>query len=255
MDDQIVGRNPVLEALRSGRSIVKLLLAQGATEGSIRQIRALARERGIPMQEVGRARLDTISPHHQGVVAVVAARSYADLDDILARVREGGRDPLLLVLDGVQDPQNLGALVRIADAAGVQGVIIPERRATGLTATVAKVSAGAIEYVPVARVTNLVRTLQTLKEEGFWICGADVGADQAYHQAALTGPLAVVIGGEGRGLGRLVGEHCDFRVRIPMHGRVNSLNAAMAGAVLLFEVQRQRQMAHGSASAVVQSPE
>lgn len=241
-EEHIAGRNPVLEALRAGRPIHRLLVARGAMEGSIRQIRALARERGVPVQEVDRARLDALSGgvRHQGVVAVAAVREYASLDDILSRARAAGEDPLVLVLDGIEDPQNLGSLLRTSDAVGVHGVLIPERRAAGLTPAVAKVAAGAVEHVPVARVTNLPRAIAGLKEAGLWVCGATPGAPTVYHEARLTGPLAVVIGGEDRGLGRLVAEACDFTVRIPMRGHLNSLNAAVAGAILLYEVRRQR---------------
>lgn len=242
MEDRIVGRNPVLEALRAGRPIHKLLIARGATEGSVRVIRAQAREQGIPVQEVDRARLDELAgtPHHQGVVALAAARAYVDVDTILARARQRGEDPLVLILDGIEDPQNLGSLIRTADACGAHGVIIPARRAAGLTAAVAKASAGAVEWVPVARVTNLARTLEALKAAGLWICGTGPDAPTAYYEARLTGPLGVVIGSEGRGMHRLVAEKCDFTVRIPMKGQVGSLNAAVAGAVILYEVVRQR---------------
>lgn len=242
MSERIVGRNPVMEALRAGRPIHKLLVARGAQEGSIRQIRGLARERGILVQEVDRARLDELAAgqNHQGVVAQAAAREYATVDEILDRARERGEDPFVLLLDGIEDPQNLGSLLRTCDACGVHGVIIPERRSAGVTPVVAKVSAGAVEYVPVAQVTNLARTLDQLKAAGLWIVGADMDGRELHYQARLTGPLGVVVGGEGKGLGRLVGEKCDFKVRIPMRGQVNSLNAAVAGAILLYEVRRQR---------------
>jgi len=239
---QIEGRIPVLEALKAGREINKLLVAKGAKEGSIQEVLAAARRAGVVIQEVDRARLDAIAQgrNHQGVIALVAAHRYAGVDTILKRAQEAGEDPLVLVLDGIEDPQNLGSLLRTADAAGVHGVIIPERRAVGLTETVAKVSAGAVEYVPVARVTNLARTLDELKEQGLWVVGTHQDAPELYHQARLTGPLAVVIGSEGKGIGRLVAEKCDFMVRLPMLGHVSSLNAAVAGAVLLYEIRRQR---------------
>jgi 23S rRNA (guanosine2251-2'-O)-methyltransferase len=239
---QIEGRNPVLEALRAGRSINKLLVAKGSREGSIREVLALAREKGVLVQEVERARLDTLASGraHQGVIALVAAHRYYEVDEILARAKEKGEDPLILILDGIEDPQNLGSLLRTADAAGVHGVIIPERRAVGLTETVAKVSAGAMEYVPVARVTNIARTIEELKEAGLWVVGTHQAGKELYHQARLTGPLAVVIGSEGKGIGRLVAEKCDFMVRLPMLGHVTSLNAAVAGAILIYEVRRQR---------------
>ncbi|MFO7171566.1 MAG: 23S rRNA (guanosine(2251)-2'-O)-methyltransferase RlmB [Bacillota bacterium] len=242
---RILGRNPVLEALKAGRPIHRLYLARGAAHGSIRQIRALAREQGIPVQEVDRAWLDAMvqGAAHQGVVAVVAARPYATVEAILARARERGEEPLVLILDGIEDPQNLGSLIRTADACGVHGIIVPERRSAGLTETVAKVSAGAIEYVPVARVTNLVRTIGELKAAGLWICGTHQEARESCYEARLTGPLGLVIGSEGKGMHRLVAEHCDFTVRIPMYGRINSLNAAVAGGILLYEIRRQRALA------------
>lgn len=246
MSGQIVGRNPVIEALRAGREINKLLVAKGAREGSILQVLGLAKEAGIIIQEVDRARLDALAPdlNHQGVIAMVAAHTYAEVEEILAKAAEKGEDALILVLDGIEDPQNLGSLLRTADAVGAHGVIIPERRAVGLTETVAKVSAGAMEYVPVARVTNIAKTLDELKEKGIWVVGTHQDGRELYHQARLTGPLAVVIGSEGKGIGRLVAEKCDFMVRLPMLGHVTSLNAAVAGAILIYEIRRQRD--HGS---------
>ncbi|MGE5674693.1 MAG: 23S rRNA (guanosine(2251)-2'-O)-methyltransferase RlmB [Mycobacterium leprae] len=244
MSNQIEGRIPVLEALKAGREINKLLVAKGAREGSIREVLGVATAKGVLVQEVDRARLDALAPdrNHQGVIAMVAAHNYADVETILAGAREAGEDPLVLVLDGIEDPQNLGSLIRTADAAGVHGIIIPERRAAGLTETVAKVSAGAVEYVPVARVTNIGKTLDELKEQGFWVVGTHQDGQDLYHQAKLTGPLAVVIGSEGKGIGRLVAEKCDFMVRLPMRGHVSSLNAAVAGAILVYEIRRQRDM-------------
>ncbi len=249
MSGQIEGRNPVLEALRSGREINKLLVAKGSREGSIREVISLAREAGVIIQEVDRQRLDALAPgrNHQGVIAMVAAHTYADVEDIFARAAQSGEDPFILVLDGIEDPQNLGSLLRTADAAGVHGVIIPERRAAGLTETVAKVSAGAIEYVPVARVTNIGRTVDELKERGAWVVGTHQEGKELYYQAKLGGPLAVVIGSEGKGVSRLVAEKCDFMVRLPMLGRVTSLNAAVAGAILIYEVRKQRDQAKGQA--------
>lgn len=246
MAGQIEGRIPVLEALKAGREINKLLVAKGAKEGSIREVLAMARRAGVVVQEVDRSRLDALAQgrNHQGVIALVAAHRYADVETILQRAEAAGEDPLVLVLDGIEDPQNLGSLLRTADAAGVHGVIIPERRAVGLTETVAKVSAGAVEYVPVARVTNLARALDELKERGLWVVGTHQDAPELYHQARLTGPLAVVIGSEGKGMGRLVAGKCDFMVRLPMLGHVSSLNAAVAGAVLVYEIRRQRD--HGA---------
>jgi len=239
---QIEGRNPILEALKAGREINKMLVAKGSREGSIREILALAREAGVIVQEVDRSRLDSLAAgrSHQGVIAMVAAHAYVEVDEILERASRAGQDPLVLVLDGIEDPQNLGSLLRTADAAGVHGVIIPERRAVGLTETVAKVSAGAIEHVPVARVTNINRTIEELKERGLWVVGTHQDGKELYHQAKLTGPLVVVIGGEGKGLSRTVAEKCDFMVRLPMVGQVTSLNAAIAGAIVVYEIRRQR---------------
>jgi 23S rRNA (guanosine2251-2'-O)-methyltransferase len=239
---QIEGRIPVLEALRAGREINKLLVAKGSREGTIREVFAVARDAGVIIQEVDRKRLDTLAEgrNHQGVIALVAAHDYVEVDEILSRAKAAGEDPFLLVLDGIEDPQNLGSLLRTADAAGAHGIVIPERRAAGLTETVAKVSAGAIEYVPVARVTNIARTIDELKEQGLWVVGTHPDAPELYHQARLTGPLAVVVGSEGKGIGRLVAEKCDFMVRLPMRGRVTSLNAGVAGAILIYEIRRQR---------------
>lgn len=242
---QIEGRNPVMEAMKAGRPINKLLVAKGARDGSMRQVLAMARDAGVVVQEVDRARLDLLAPerNHQGVIAMVAAHRYAEVEEILARAAAAGQEPLILVLDGLEDPQNLGSLIRTADAAGVHGVIIPERRAVGLTETVAKVSAGAVEYVPVAKVVNIGRTLDELKAKGLWVVGTHQEGRELYHQARLTGPLVVVIGGEGKGIGRLVAEKCDFMVRLPMLGHVTSLNAAVAGAILIYEIRRQRDSA------------
>lgn len=244
MSGQIEGRNPVLEALRAGREINKLLVARGSREGSIREVIGLARQAGVIIQEVERSRLDTLAAgrNHQGVIAMAAAHGYVDIDEILQRAASLGQDPFVLVLDGIEDPQNLGSLLRTADAAGVHGILIPERRAAGLTETVGKVSAGAIEYVPVARITNVAMALEDLKKRGLWVVGADQSGRELYHQARLTGPLAVVIGSEGRGMGRVVASKCDFVVRLPMLGHVTSLNAAVAGAVLVYEIRRQRDL-------------
>jgi 23S rRNA (guanosine2251-2'-O)-methyltransferase len=241
---QIEGRIPVLEALRAGREINKLIVAKGAREGSIIQVLAIAHENGVIVQEVDRNRLDQLAEgrNHQGVIAMVAAHTYATVDDIFAKAELAGQDPLILVLDGIEDPHNLGSLIRTADAAGVHGVIIPERRAVGLTETVAKVSAGAVEYVPVARVTNIVKTLDELKTRGLWVVGTHQEGRELYHQARLTGGLVVVVGSEGKGIGRLVAERCDFMVRLPMMGQVSSLNAAVAGAILIYEIRRQRDL-------------
>ncbi len=237
----IAGRQPVLEALRSGREINRLLIAKGQRKGTIRQILALANKRGVLIQEVDRQVLDRLSEidNHQGVLAQLAEVEYLSLEELLAREKTEGWAPLLVLLDGIQDPHNLGSIIRSADAAGAHGVIIPERRAAGVTAAAMKASAGAANYLPVCRVVNLVAAMESLKEAGFWIAGADMEGQVCFKQD-LTGPLALVIGGEGKGLSRLVREKCDFLTSIPMRGRINSLNASVAAAVLLFEVLRQR---------------
>lgn len=238
----IEGRNPVLEALRGGRPVHRLFVAQDAREGSVREIVARAREAGVPVIESDRARLDRMSEtgRHQGVIAVAAARAYADLDDCLEAARARGEPPLLLLCDGLEDPHNLGAVLRVADAAGAHGVVIGQHRSVGLTPAVARSSAGAVEHVRVARVTNLTRAAEALKQAGLWIVGAHHEAETAHYEASLTGPLAVVIGGEGRGIGPNLRQHCDLLVRIPMRGVVDSLNASVAAAVLVYEVVRQR---------------
>lgn len=237
----MIGRNPVLEALRSDRPISRLLVAKGGRSGALVALLASAREKGIPVQQVERERLEWLAgPGHQGVVAYAAAKEYAGLDDLLGLARERGEDPLIVVVDSLEDPHNLGSILRTADAAGAHGVVIAKHRNVGLTSTVAKTSAGAIEYVPVARVGNLAQALADLKQAGVWVVGADQDAEQEYTAAGLKGPLAIVIGGEGTGLSRLVKERCDFLVRLPMRGQVNSLNAGVAAAVLLYEIVRQR---------------
>lgn len=239
----VEGRNPVMEALRAGRHLDRILVARGRRHGSLREIVALARGQGIPVQEIDPGRLDAISltGTHQGIIALGAARGYARLEDILALARQRREDPLLLLLNGVEDPGNLGSLIRSAEGAGAHGVVIPQRRAAGLTAAVGRSSAGAVEYVPVTRVTNMARAVETLKRQGLWVAGADREGPLPYYEADLGGPLAVLVGGEGKGLSCFLRERCDFLVRIPLYGRMSSLNAAVAGAVILFEARRQRE--------------
>ncbi|SFR09442.1 23S rRNA (guanosine(2251)-2'-O)-methyltransferase RlmB [Desulfoscipio geothermicus] len=240
MEEIIAGRNPVCEALRAGRPVNKIFIARGAKSAATAEIIGLARQRQVPVQNVDKPFLDRLAPGavHQGVIAQVAPYQYADLDDILAGV--GDTAPLLVVLDEVTDPHNLGAVIRSADAAGAHGVVIPRRRAAAVTPAVVKASAGAVEYLPVARVGNLARTIDQLKERGIWVVGADAAARQVIWEAPLDGPLAIVVGGEDKGLGRLVREKCDLLVKLPMAGRVNSLNASVAAALVLFEAVRQR---------------
>ncbi|HHW43735.1 23S rRNA (guanosine(2251)-2'-O)-methyltransferase RlmB [Desulfofundulus thermobenzoicus] len=241
-DNAIAGRHAVKEALLAGRAVNKILVARGAT--NLQEIIHLARERRIPVQQVERVYLDRLVPQvpHQGVAALAAPREYLSVEEILALA--AGEDPFLILLDEITDPHNLGAILRTADAAGVHGVIIPRRRAAALTPAVVKASAGAVEHVPVARVANLARTIARLQERGLWVVGADPAAPQIYWDARLDGPIALVIGGEDRGLGRLVREKCDFLVSLPMAGRVGSLNASVAAALLAYEVVRQRGRAH-----------
>ena len=237
----IFGRNPVIEALRSDSEINKIYLAKGELQGSAKEIVTLAKEKGVQIQTVERAKLDQMFPkeNHQGVAASIAEANYVDWQDMLESARKKGEDPLLIILDELEDPHNLGAILRSADAVGAHGVIIPKRRAVALTAGVAKAAAGAVAYVPVARVSNLAQTIEALKKEGVWVAGAAMGGTEVYKQN-LTGPLAIVIGSEGKGLGRLVAEKCDFLISLPMQGKINSLNASVATGVILYEVLRQR---------------
>lgn len=241
-DDVLVGRNAVTEALKSGRGINKLWIASGDREGSVAEIAALAKERGIVVQYVERAKIEALAGghRHQGVLAYVAPVPYAELEDILKAAEAKGEAPFLVLLDELEDPHNLGALLRTADATGVHGILIPKRRSVSLNATVAKTSAGAVEYVPVAHIGNIAQTLKKLKEKGFWVAGADMDGEKAYYEADLTGPLVLVVGSEGKGMSRLTKEACDFIVRMPMVGRINSLNASVAGSILMYESMRQR---------------
>jgi 23S rRNA (guanosine2251-2'-O)-methyltransferase len=235
----------VLEALKAGHPLTRILVARGGRSGTIPSLLAMARELGVPVQEVDRERLDQVAgPGHQGIAAFAAAKEYVELDDLLEAAKAKGEEPLVVVLDSLEDPHNLGSILRTADAVGAHGVVIPKHRTVGLTTTVAKTSAGAVEYVPVARVSNLVQALEQLKEAGLWVVGADQEAEEDYTSARLSGPLAVVVGGEGKGLSRLSKEKCDFLVRLPMRGHINSLNAGVAAAILLYEVTRQRDAAH-----------
>ena len=241
-DDVLVGRNAVTEALKSGRGINKLWIASGDREGSVAEIAALAKERGIVVQYVERAKIEALAGghRHQGVLAYVAPVPYAELEDILKAAEAKGEAPFIVLLDELEDPHNLGALLRTADATGVHGILIPKRRSVSLNATVAKTSAGAVEYVPVARIGNIAQTLKKLKEKGFWVAGADMDGEKAYYEADLTGPLVLVVGSEGKGMSRLTKEACEFIVRMPMVGRINSLNASVAGSILMYESMRQR---------------
>lgn len=241
-DGVIEGRNAVIEALRSGTTIDKIFLLKGETDAALGHIASTARAKGVVVVDADRRKLDGMSRtnSHQGVIALAAVREYVTPDEILRIAREKGEVPLIIVCDELTDPHNLGAVIRTAECAGAHGVIIPKRRSAGLTAIVAKTSAGAVSHVPVARVPNIPSLLQQLKDEGLWIFGADISGDRRLYEADLKGPAAIVIGSEGDGMGRLVRESCDFLVSIPMHGKINSLNASAAAAVLLYEAVRQR---------------
>lgn len=241
MNEQIEGRNAVLEAFRSGKCVDKLFILDGCQDGPVRTIAREARKKDTIINYVSKERLDQLSETraHQGVIAQVAAYEYSTVEDILAKAEEKGEPPFLILLDNVEDPHNLGAIIRTANLAGAHGVIIPKRRAVGLTSTVAKTSAGAINYTPVAKVTNLVRTMEELKEKGIWFVCADMGGESMYRMN-LTGPIGLVIGNEGEGVSRLVKEACDFTASIPMKGDIDSLNASVAAGVLAYEIVRQR---------------
>ncbi len=241
MEDLIWGLNPVLEALKAGTPLNKVIVARKA-RGSVRQILDLARQRGVPVQAVDKKVLDALIPSgkHQGVAASTSPKSYVPVEEIFQVARQRQEDPLILALAGWEDPQNFGGVLRSAEAVGVHGVIIPAHRAVPLTGTVARVSAGALEYVLVSRVTNLKHTLLWLKEAGLWVVGADPKGTLCYFDADLTGPLVLVVGGEGRGISPSLAKVCDLLVRIPMFGKINSLNAAVAASLILYEVLRQR---------------
>ena len=236
----IEGRNAVLEAFRSGKPIDKLFVLDGCQDGPIRTIVREAKKHDTILQFVTKERLSQISEtgRHQGVIAYAAAYEYADVEDMLKLAESKGEDPFLILLDNIEDPHNLGAIIRTANLAGAHGVIIPKRRAVGLTATVAKTSAGALNYTPVAKVTNLAKTMESLKEKGLWFVCADMGEEM--YDLNLTGPIGLIIGNEGEGVSRLVKETCDFTARIPMNGDIDSLNASVAAGVLAYEIVRQR---------------
>jgi len=240
-ENMIEGRNAVLEALRSGKPVDKLFVLDGCQDGPVRTIVREAKKHDTLVQFVDKERLTQLSQtgRHQGVIAYTAAYEYAQVENMLALAKERGEDPFLILLDDIEDPHNLGAIIRTANLAGAHGVIIPKRRAVGLTATVAKTSAGAINYTPVAKVTNLTKTMKELKEKGLWFVCADMGGESMY-KLNLTGPIGLVIGNEGEGVSRLVKETCDFVASIPMKGDIDSLNASVATGVLAYEIVRQR---------------
>lgn len=235
------GRNPVLEALRGGRTINKVIAAKNQDLAFLRPLKELCKEKKVPFQMAERSRLDAVSDNHQGVIAFVSPVSYVEVADILAVAKERGEDPLIVILAEVEDPHNLGAVMRTCECAGVHGVIIAKHGAAPITETVMKVAAGAAEYVPVARVANLSQAIRELKENGLWIAGTSMTGAVSLWEADLTGGLAIVMGNEGRGIPPLVAKNCDFMVKIPMSGKINSLNVSASAAVLIYEVLRQRQ--------------
>lgn len=241
-NDLIEGRNAVMEALRAGRTIDKIFIAKGDVDKTLGHIASKARSAGIVVTEADRRKLDAMSQTHahQGVIALCAVKEYSTIEDMLAIAAERGEAPFLVLCDEISDPHNLGAIIRTAECVGAHGVIIPKRRSVGLTAVVGKASAGALEYLPVARVSNLVSTIRDLQKAGVWVFGTAADGDTGLYTADLKGPAAIVIGNEGEGMSRLVSEACDFKVSIPMHGRISSLNASNAAAILLYEAVRQR---------------
>lgn len=241
-EGMIEGRNALAEALKSGRTVDKVFVAEGSTDRALARLAAQAKDAGAVVVPTDRRKLDQMSPTgaHQGVIASVAAHEYASLDDILANAAQKGEPPLIVICDELSDPHNLGAILRTAECAGAHGVVIPKRRSVGLTAVVAKTSAGAVEYLPVARVSNISQAIRTLKDHGVWIYGTAADADSSLYQTDLTGPAAIVIGNEGEGMGKLVRDCCDLLVSIPLKGQISSLNASAAAAVMLYEALRQR---------------
>lgn len=237
----IIGKNPVMEALKSGRSVNKVMVSEQMNQNMFLKIKQQAKEAGTVVQKVPKLKLDQMTDgNHQGVVAYVAAYQYATLDELFENAEAKGEDPFFIILDELEDPHNLGSILRTADATGVHGVIIPKRRSVGLTSTVAKTAAGAMEHVPVARVTNIANTIDELKEKNVWIVGTEMNATEDYRRLDATIPIAIVIGNEGKGMSRLVKKKCDWTVSLPMQGKVSSLNASVACSLLLYEVYRKR---------------
>ena len=241
-EERIEGRNPIQEVLNSDRSINCILVAQGERHGAIKDILTLAREKGVVVKEVHKSKLDELSEtgHHQGIIALVSPYKYVEVDDILQLAAKKNETPLVALADGIEDPQNLGTLIRTLEVAGVHGLLIPKRRAASVTPAVVKISAGAAEHLPIARVTNISETIKYLKTMGLWIIGTDMDAPAYYYNTDMTGPVGVVVGSEGRGISRLVKENCDLLVKIPIRGRISSLNAAAACSIVVFDILRQR---------------
>ena len=239
---KIEGRNAVIELLKSGREINKIFILKGERQGSINEIIKLARKNGVMMTEVDKLKLDLMSDtkHHQGVIAYASPIAYKQIDDIFEKAKEKNEDPFIIIADEIEDPHNLGALIRSAECAGCHGIIIPKRRSVAVTEVVAKTAVGATEYVPIVRVNNINETIKELKERGIWVVGTDGNADKIYYEQDLTGPLAIIIGSEGRGMSKLTMQNCDFLVKIPMMGKITSLNASVSGGIVMFEALRQR---------------
>ena len=241
-NDQVEGRNAVLELLESDRDINKIFISDGEKHGSINKIIALAKEKKVIINEVSKAKLNQMSQteNNQGVIAVVPPFNYCEIEDILDLAKSRNEKPFVLILDGIEDPHNLGSIIRTAETAGVHGIIIPKRRAANVNSTVAKVSAGAVEYMKIARVNNINDAINTLKENDIWICGTDMNTDKYYYDEDFTGGIGIVIGSEGYGMSRLVKENCDFLVKIPMKGKITSLNASVSAGIVMYEVVKQR---------------
>lgn len=240
--DQIEGRNAVLELLETGKDINKIFIANGEKHGSINKIISVAKERKVVIVEVDRAKLNqmSMSDNHQGVIAIVPPFDYCEVEDIIEEAKKRQEKPFILILDGIEDPHNLGSIIRTAETAGVHGIIIPKRRAATVNSTVYKVSAGAVEHMKIARVNNLNETIKYLKDNDVWICGTDMDARNYYYNEKFDGPIAIVIGSEGFGMSRLVKENCDFLVKIPMKGKITSLNASVSAGIVMYEVVKQR---------------
>jgi len=241
-DDQVEGRNSVLELLEAEKDINKIFVTRGEKQGSINKIIGRAKGKGIVLVEVDKTKLDEMSQtgNHQGVIAIVPPFEYCEVEDILDEAKSKKEHPFILILDGIEDPHNLGAIIRTAETAGVHGVVIPKRRAASVNSTVNKVSAGAVEHMKIARVNNINDTIQFLKDSGLWIIGTDGAAENYYYEQDLTGPIALVIGSEGSGMNRLVSENCDILVKIPMHGKITSLNASVSAGIVTYEIIKQR---------------
>ena len=241
-NDQIEGRNSVLELLQSGKDINKIYITKGEKHGSINKIIQLAKQKKIIIVEKDKKQMQQIAqtPNYQGVIATVPPYEYCEIEDILKKAKDQNEPPFVLILDGIEDPHNLGSIIRTAETAGIHGIIIPKRRAATVNSTVAKVSAGAIQYMKIARVTNISEAIQKLKDEGLWICGTDIETQKYYTEQDLTGPLGIVIGNEGQGISDKVKKNCDFLVKIPMKGKITSLNASVSAGIIIYEAVKQR---------------